>query len=600
MAGKSDASSDIVLVVAMGYDIRLAEWHLQHYKALGVTRILLDIQTGSGNTDLLLKDVEKAAEKHGAEIVYTEPGRYLGTRQRRERLVDRFCEPGDWLVVADVDEFHEYPASLHRIVHYCESGGYDFVMGELVDRLACDGTLPDLDERPLSAQFPLGSNLTRNLCGGWARKVVICRNNVSLGEGNHEALSGTCCPQDRIYVPVHHFRWDSLVLEKSRFMIESIKCRGSDHWIEKSRFLRHLERNDGKIDVGDPELNIRFLEGTIPASSDSVIGSGAKALISPESRLHKRPKIAPRSWFEIGYGTGVVHGPRGTIHFSDTECISFLWRQCHGRSSIRQLELNLSENLDSTDRHAHLVLRRTMEQLQRIGAMEFRRDTEPVSHTDTRVNLRLLYLDDRVPRPSDGYLCDRSAAILGSLASNGFDVIFFPLSGTGPNDNRDVVALERLGISVVSSHREISLRNFLATHLELFDVIWASRAGIFRELLEALAVRSWRPRLVYDCEHSIGARMHHGGDLQDNSPDGNARALSEREMDLIGSADITVSASLIDDKRLGEKCIYRVFHMGTPPASATRNIKPCSRRDIPCLIDQTIRLMNRQLRRDTT
>ncbi len=503
MTGCGKRSPRTVLVVAMGHDLRLFERHLRHYRALGVDDVLVDIQTGSGNADELLESVTATAARHGAQIVAVEPGPYTGTRVRRERLVAAHCRPDDWLVIADLDEFHEYPTRLDRITAYCDAHGYDFVMGELVDRVAPGGVLAELDERPLSAQFPLGCHLTRDLCGGWSRKVVLARPAVAIVEGNHEALCGNGCPEERIHVPIHHFRWDARVVDKNRFMIDSIRERGLYHWNEKERLLRHLEAGGGRIDVTSRRLGSRALGGTIPAIDDRSRCSGAQAMISPVSDCHRRPVVAPCTWMDDAQAQFEVHGPGGTARFSNSPIPALLWQRCHGKVSLRQIELAIGESPEVAGEaigiDVEATLRRIVEQLRCVGAIHWHDESPRPGEGDRP--LRLLYVDDRVPHGERNQEQTRSEGVLRAMPACGFAPTMFPTHGFRWQDARQSESLSAAGVAVVSIRRSTTLGRFLYRHLELFDAIWARGRDNFELVTRHLATRHRQPALVLDDGH---------------------------------------------------------------------------------------------------
>lgn len=495
MSREAGPSPRIVLVLVVGHDLRLFERHLRHYRALGVDRIVVDIQTGSGNADQWLESAKRAARTHEAEIVSIAPGPYVGTRARRERIVDDYCRSDDWLVIADLDEFHEYPTRLDRLVDYCESGGYDFVMGEFVDRVGPDGATVALDDQPLSVQFPVGCHLTRNLCGGWSRKVVLARPWVRIVEGNHEALAGRGCPEDRIYVPIHHFRWDAEVAEKNRYMIESIRERGLYHWIEKDRLLRHLDSNGGRIDVNDHRLASRPLGGLIPAVDNRPWPSGAQAMISPVSPCHRRPLVTPCTWMDHVDCRFEVHAPRGTARSFNTPVPAFLWSRSRGAHSVRQIILDACDEFDRDHDDISKALTRTIEQWRGIGAIRWhdeRRDEaidEPV---------RLLFVDERVPREAQDAAAPGNGPLLRALVSNGFAVTMFPVQGLAWDDTAHADALAAAGIAVVTHQRQTTLERFLSSHLEWIDVIWVRGRRRLDDLVDDLSGRSRRPVIILD------------------------------------------------------------------------------------------------------
>jgi hypothetical protein len=209
-----------------------------------------------------VSSVTSVLQRCGATLasVWLDAGINYGRRiEERSRALAAYAAPEDWVINADVDEFHEYPIDLVDLVDHCERNGFDHVNGELIDRVAADGSLPMLDERPLGQQFPMEVLLTRNILRGDCRKVALSRASVVLVPGHHRCVGPRVspCPSEQILVRVHHFKWDFKVLERLRLRIEDIKREGGNWWDESETFLRFVEGSSGVLDLSDPLLEAR-------------------------------------------------------------------------------------------------------------------------------------------------------------------------------------------------------------------------------------------------------------------------------------------------------------------------------------------------------
>jgi len=89
----------------------------------------------------------------------------------RDRVADAALDPDDWLIIADVDEFHQFPGGtdVAAFLARVEASGANYVTAAWEDRVAEDGELRrvvELDparraETSLEAQFPLRCSMTQ-------------------------------------------------------------------------------------------------------------------------------------------------------------------------------------------------------------------------------------------------------------------------------------------------------------------------------------------------------------------------------------------------------------------------------------------------------
>lgn len=245
----------MVLLLPVGRDIRLLRHWLEHYAGFGFDRILISVHVRPEWSPTLVEDVRRAAAAYGGIVADVHSAVFSNLKERRERLIAAYCQPQDWVFMADMDEFHEYPSPPRDLVAMCERLGFDYVMGRLLDRVGPDGTFPDLDDRPLWDQFPVGLNLTETLIGGTPAKVVFARASVRIVEGQHQAVTGVGCPEDGLNIVVHHFKWDASVVERTRYMAWKNALEGNWYFLQQRRFLKFIEAH-GRIPLDDPRLTV--------------------------------------------------------------------------------------------------------------------------------------------------------------------------------------------------------------------------------------------------------------------------------------------------------------------------------------------------------
>jgi hypothetical protein len=252
-------AANIHLITVAGGYVGALPHMLEHYRALGIESFFVNVHL-SDERDPVREEIEAVTGRFGCGIASVSTGdwqqlqRPLYARQREQY-------PGDWFVLADVDEFHRYPDSLPAIVEECDRRGYDYIRGSFVDRIARDGRFPPLvADRPIREQFPLGAFLTNPVLGADPRKVVAVKGALPLFKGQHHALAGAACPARMCFAQVHHFKWVGGVEERLAQRAETLKRRGATHWMESARFAGYYRLSGGAINLEDPHLHIAEAE----------------------------------------------------------------------------------------------------------------------------------------------------------------------------------------------------------------------------------------------------------------------------------------------------------------------------------------------------
>jgi len=169
-------------------------------------------------------------------------------RSRPTRTIDIDAPCGkranyDWFLIADADEFHEYPSPLNDLLARCNEEHYDAVEGRLIDHVAPEGDICPLSGSPgIFQQFPRTVEVTEML-GMNASKIVAHRRTTFSGRlrrANHGidpefADSTRILPKTCV---IHHFKWHSRVIEKLRQRADYYQCIGRT--TDAARNLRFL------------------------------------------------------------------------------------------------------------------------------------------------------------------------------------------------------------------------------------------------------------------------------------------------------------------------------------------------------------------------
>jgi hypothetical protein len=249
---------------------------LEHYTRLGVDRffLLLHAEEGDERRPAILDLMGRYGVRPAMDVTV------FNTRLKLERfnaILDEHVAPDDWVLYADVDEFHVYPRDLHVFLRGCDEHGYMFVRGRLIDRIAEAGELRAVRPSPsLWDQFPYAAQVTTEVRRGWDGKVCAAKATLRLEEGGLHTLDYGCdrltnyertLADPRGYrdpIDVHHFRWDASLLQRA---IDKLNAVGGDTdaiddppVMEEYERIRHYVETHGRIDlpdvryIGTPEL----------------------------------------------------------------------------------------------------------------------------------------------------------------------------------------------------------------------------------------------------------------------------------------------------------------------------------------------------------
>ena len=184
----------------------------------------------------------------------------------------------DWIVVADSDEFHEYPGkNIRTFVEEMTNKGYNFANGIFLDRISADGTLLEIDDfMHLFERFPLGCRIHLRLGLGTPKKVMIFRGELRINRGHHRLAlcwfwqrrnqlhlsPWSTCPQqsaDKISpypkrLNVHHFKWLKGQLEASEYKAQAYF--GGPTGESYRKVLDYLRKCKG-LCIHDPKIKCR-------------------------------------------------------------------------------------------------------------------------------------------------------------------------------------------------------------------------------------------------------------------------------------------------------------------------------------------------------
>jgi hypothetical protein len=242
-------------------DLALLPHWLRHYMAMPIDKIILCVADDQGRSaqgvwaDAVQQFRLDSARIKAAGGIKTEEMMGLRQHHLQVRAVQAFgCKADDWLIMADLDEFYEYPESLAATIARLESTQSPCQYGFFADMISTTGELAAVkQDMPLIEQFPVATKLTEDLLKGGTSKVMVQRACLTVSEGHHQCRPDghTDWPMIAPFGVVRHYKWKAGLVERLKEAMASPGCT-SERWKgEAAAFLAHLDRNGGKINVAE-------------------------------------------------------------------------------------------------------------------------------------------------------------------------------------------------------------------------------------------------------------------------------------------------------------------------------------------------------------
>ncbi|MGF1607125.1 MAG: hypothetical protein ACFB22_12395 [Rhodothalassiaceae bacterium] len=262
----------LISCVGVRYDLPLLRPFIHHYRDLGVAPAAMHfLLNGGGSEDAAIGAAQAILREEGVAepVVWTEA--YTSDRMwaQRRALQSRVAGAQDWVISADVDEFHEYPADLADLLRHCDRQGVNCVQGVFIDRVAADGRLISLSHGDSPWQtYPVQAEIMCALARTGAHhdwygtvKVMAIKGDLLPSRGGHHPLGGQSRapaylfgrplgsfplidrPWLRFSIPcrVHHFKWtDTLIPSlQTRLATPGVSRAGAEYG---AKILAHLEQ----------------------------------------------------------------------------------------------------------------------------------------------------------------------------------------------------------------------------------------------------------------------------------------------------------------------------------------------------------------------
>ena len=244
------------LVSVVGHNTTMLPHMIKHYRDV-VDEMFIVVYRQKDN-DKILEEVEELGIK--PFWVVTEP-KFNWNRVTYIYNTVKHLYPNDWWIVSDDDELQVYPYNIKDIIKDCIKHKYEFVTGGFLDRIGEDGTFPKVNlDSNIQELFPYAGFFRHPMSGACPNKVTLMKGTVDVTSGQHYVDFGEGknswgrshpkrFPIEEVFTQVHHFKWDSSVIERIKEVSETKK--DYTFWKEYKTMLSNIK--DNKIDINNPE-----------------------------------------------------------------------------------------------------------------------------------------------------------------------------------------------------------------------------------------------------------------------------------------------------------------------------------------------------------
>ena len=193
--------SGIKLISCVGVDgdLALLPHFLRHYQNLGISSAAMCLILNAESEDTpALAEAARILESFSIKPpeIWIAPYTSGAMWEKRRDLQARIASEQDWVISADVDEFHEYPQSLPSLLRHCDRTGVNCIQGVFIDRLTSTGELLDPStEESIEERYPIHEDVICSIGQTGQQhdwygtvKIMACKGNVLPSRGGHHPI----------------------------------------------------------------------------------------------------------------------------------------------------------------------------------------------------------------------------------------------------------------------------------------------------------------------------------------------------------------------------------------------------------------------------
>jgi hypothetical protein len=258
------------LVTVTGHRTNTLRHQLNHYKDK-VSDAFIVVYENADSPKNLADEIKEITKEFGLGIHSVKTHRPFDWGEVTNQYnITKNLFPDDWWLVADDDELQVYWKDIEDIIAECEENHWKYVSGGFVDRIGATGNFPEIErDSNLWKLFPVAGFFRYPMSGACPNKVTLCKGNIELTSGQHyirennKNIYGPTgwnhpwrYPIRQNFVQVHHFKWDSTVLDRLIAIAKVNKDYSYSN--EYKRMYEMIAKSGFKININDTNLFCQF------------------------------------------------------------------------------------------------------------------------------------------------------------------------------------------------------------------------------------------------------------------------------------------------------------------------------------------------------
>lgn len=220
-------------------DAKLLGHFLRHYAAAGIGEFYI------ATPSRFAAEIDQVGSDYRVTVFATDLSSGFNhgniARTKMRALRERYQRDGEWVVIADLDEFIVFPEDVRRIIASAEAERTNVVRGVMYDRFSADGRAVDFEPgSDLAERYPVKARFIRDVMLGSDHKAVLVKGRLQARRGaEHHEMAGQKVASE--VLEIDHYKWTAGSVERLKKRCVTLREAGTQWSVEYERAVEHFE-----------------------------------------------------------------------------------------------------------------------------------------------------------------------------------------------------------------------------------------------------------------------------------------------------------------------------------------------------------------------